>query len=656
MIKMVFEENNIMRSLILIVILLLTFPIPGNLYGFNYVIFAAVPVFYVLNNIGSSLKCTKYHLYLFILCVYMLCSSLWAQNHLTALNDFFFYSTCLSWIYILEKTKDHFLITQVKRIFYLVLATLFTYQFILLVYNFFTLPEFNYSKYLKLVLPIIETSDTFPSIDYKYLRVFGYNSNVLGMNVLLLMTILLFNRSREIIFYLFTFISLLLIATITFYGGSKGTFLIFFYLLIVYMVSKKKMRVNKKIIIAVLLIIFILLSIFLLVSSARILLARNSLLLFAESPLFGIGAGQSEMMICKYGCSDIVGLNFTHVINRVADHCSITKFLAEFGILGFILITLSIYKVVVNLNSNLRYIGILCISVLFISSLFYKNALSFSGYFSTPFFITLVYSSINLNGEAQITVHPIVSVILKGLSIISLLWFSVNIYSNIKMKAYSFKEKTETNINNRLQFYKKSLKYYHESIEEPLNLARDYVNLNRIDDAEEHFKLTLKLNPYNDKALYAYSHFLLFQKFDVDNAQTYLNRLLRHQSNFEPALLLNLYIKYINGNIDEVLRLIDNPEFEDSYYEILNLKVEIIKDPLQLKYIIHLTEDQQSSLMKVSKSLNPDEKLSNLLYTKNNKNASKVVRESLSVIKLTDSILTKKQRNEIKYFLKLKNY
>jgi len=442
-------------------------------------------------------------------------------------------------------------------------------------------------KYLKVLFTAFLTSVLMYSvIGSQWNTFFGGNVNYVFALSALLMPVILFpsnNRIWEMNFYLLLSIALTLAAV---YVGSYGSVLAFMAIWICLLINNQKLFSTKGIVLFVILVscATILLSVNylshfktssslnsnIISDSMRLELILNSMKLWREQPIFGIGAGNWFFQVYKYGLASTYPFNDAYSPVRYFSHNFYTKILAELGIIGFTLFYGNIlFGFVIHFKRKIvgkAIVGKTCLVILFtylVVSFFYASTSYYS--FNFPLHLVIVASIVPLlnPNNASFRLHSGVPIIL---CFITTIWFLFQGASWHIIENSSNKQNNIVRIPIIKEFHKENELFSEK-------LALQSIKNNDIIKAKEYFDLGILSAPYDVKLLTAYAEFLYEQK-ELLLSEDIALRAIDVQDNFVWAnyLLMNIYLDLNNYqktqvHIAQLRKSFNSDDWINQYWE-----------------------------------------------------------------------------------------
>jgi len=283
----------------------------------------------------------------------------------------------------------------------------------------------------------------------------------------------------------------------------------------------------------------------------RFYIILNSLYIFLDNPLGGIGLGNLHLEVYKYGVGSVEGLNNVIKFNREGSHNLYSKLLAELGLIGAIAFLFPISRIVwqgwsrsneLNNNQKAIFANIL---VYLIGSFFYKDLNSYSYFFCgiqllafcsigifTSFDTTSNYYSLK-KGSMNLLLVP---------SLACLMWF---IYANKTNYIYL---RAQNMISRESEEAIQCLKTIYSPIFKTTNgredkliafeLAKLHQTQQKYSVAEDYYQIALKHAPYNEELLMSYANYLLKIRQNPEKAKACALRVYAIQNNYYPVIML----------------------------------------------------------------------------------------------------------------------
>lgn len=308
--------------------------------------------------------------------------------------------------------------------------------------------------------------------------------------------------------------------------------------------------------------------------SLRLNLMRNSLRLFVENPLLGIGLDNWHIQVFKYGMDDFDEIvNVSTFITPVSHNLPL-KILAELGIFGFLALGVTLTIPALNVLSlrkmDFTFAWVLCIFFFIAGTMLYANA---------------TFNHMRIS-QIQIIAFFGLGVISKNISILkfgspqpkSLMLILLSI-SCLGWNYYAFRGSTEISKaialskSNPEEALSKMKKIFHPVFRAgysqfeliPLAMARLYMKTNHDDEAEAYYLKGLKMKPYDVNVLYNIGVFYK-QKQDYEKAREIGLKAYNLSSVFWKPRILLAEIELVEQNYSKSLQYL-------SYMEELDARI-----------------------------------------------------------------------------------
>lgn len=349
----------------------------------------------------------------------------------------------------------------------------------------------------------------------------------------------------------------------------------------------------------------------------RLLIWKCGIDMFFENPVFGKGWGNFELFYPFYQAyylriNPALKSLRTHANNA---HNEVIEILSQTGIIGMGFFLLLIISFTVHVLKNYRlykddYLVIISVSLL---AMFIDNILNVSIHFAVPgllFFSILGISASKISKEIIFKTNVLSKSFLIILIILSLLY--VYQWKNyLYREVYyfqGFKEMRKGNYHSAKNYLYKAVNYHKWEVNTTYELANSYVknaefdnaiaaykdalnsnagydeiyfnlgiverNLLKFEQAKKHLLMSIWINPFNEKAYYAYAEIILRQPVKNDDQLRFI---------FEDAIKNHPYDGYIYWLYGYFYDITGNAEMAKRYY-----KSAVLNDPSNLQYIISL--------------------------------------------------------------------
>jgi tetratricopeptide (TPR) repeat protein len=300
--------------------------------------------------------------------------------------------------------------------------------------------------------------------------------------------------------------------------------------------------------------------------NSRFLLARVSLGIFRDSPVFGAGQGAVKRLeqLKLAGMPDLAGPD-DYVVSSFS-HDDYLQLLAEAGLAGLLLYMAFVFSVAACFESASAYMGAetLLLTAGYFSGLFFFLCESFFNFplFSMPssallfaFAGIIVSESAKTPGSPVFTLRPG----LLRVAIVMLLLPALLYVSDAKPGAFAadFYLKNVLSKGDRGFFeFKKALSLEPDNYYASVDYAQGLAFAGYTGDAIDNYNITLKYFPHSSDVLYNIGSLYLNDR-DYRNAETYFTRALLYFPGFAPAHLGLFKAETSLGNKTEAAKQLD---------------------------------------------------------------------------------------------------
>ena len=437
--------------------------------------------------------------------------------------------------------------------------------------------------------------------------IFGYNGNYTSAILLSFLPFIIFNEKKHTVVLLLKILCTFLVFFFLIYTSARGAIIIFFFLA-VFLLCLQGSPINFPFFVGTItffsLIAFFYFRDYLMDLSfindfggfddeLRWIMIKNSFYLFQEDPLLGKGIGSWQLEAFKYANISSTDELTTQRIYQVGNHNIYSQYLAELGIVGFILFIYPLFfiikKAILHFKKSDGFHKAMVISIFIyvLSSIIYRDANSYPGFFSgiqffaffqIGFLIRNFFSYSEKGGKA-------LSVIFLVLSFLSLGWFIFS-YAAYK-KCYTANElyllDQPAAVKLLESIYYPTFNTLDNIDQQPiaLKLAELYKGQKEYKTAQEYYEKAVKQFPYNDHALLTYSIFLLRVKKDYSQAKHYAERVFSMQKDYWQVNYYLAEIAIEEKDFDLAREYLSNINYRPKAIQdmILNLEKKMNSEP-----------------------------------------------------------------------------
>jgi len=295
--------------------------------------------------------------------------------------------------------------------------------------------------------------------------------------------------------------------------------------------------------------------------STRIKLWHNSVLLFKNSPIVGVGKNNWKNEIGQFGYNDYGGTanNDFHPIMYNHAHNWFFQTISELGLIGLLCYLVIFLSLLFSLKknqhvNNLNYASIFSILSYSWLGLMYGVVYNqFGSFQGLPIIMALGVSIANKQAKIKYAIGPKRSgIFLFIVSVLCLIFFSTSYIAK--------KKSTQIETLIHLQDYNRALTEIKSFSSICLECsmfsyeARIYETLEQDEIANNRYQKAIECNPYEVIMLYNYSKFL-FQNNDYENAYLYASKVYKLAGRFLANKLLMIECLNKLGETEEVLEL-----------------------------------------------------------------------------------------------------
>jgi len=291
-------------------------------------------------------------------------------------------------------------------------------------------------------------------------------------------------------------------------------------------------------------------------------MVRNSIWLFLEHPLTGIGFGNWKLEAYKYGVSEFSDLNAPSNFARYGNHNLYSQHLAELGLIGFLAFFAAIgsalwYGLRFSKHlSSLQKAAYSSLLIYLITSFFYQSPNFFQYYFSGLQLLAFISLGILTSNDSTYnkTLGGYGKIILCLLSIACLTWFvyakkTHDLYLKAAAKVWTDKQKTIIEIEH---LYHPVFKRTHgTSLSLDYKLAYLYASQRSYEKTIFYYEHALEVAPYDENILLAYGRFLSNIKKEFSQAKAVVLKAYAIQKNSYATNLLLAQIAFKETNYEE---------------------------------------------------------------------------------------------------------
>ncbi|MFK7979973.1 MAG: sugar transferase, partial [Saprospiraceae bacterium] len=244
-------------------------------------------------------------------------------------------------------------------------------------------------------------------------------------------------------------------------------------------------------------------------------LIRSSLLVFLEHPIAGIGLGNWQLEVYKFGVDTISKFNDPTTFTRYRSHNLYSQLLVELGLLGFIAF---LYPIIGAIRSGWVYYKELtafqqasyaCFLVYLVTSFFYNDVNFYEYHFSAMQLLAFCALGILTNSDKRKKALPTqTNLLFFVVSLAALVWFSYTKYTYnqyVAAKKVMSQQNPEPAIHQLEHLYHpifqtangfKGKYSFNQLI--ALDLAELYQKQDNNEQAERYYQIALKQAPYNE--------------------------------------------------------------------------------------------------------------------------------------------------------------
>lgn len=344
----------------------------------------------------------------------------------------------------------------------------------------------------------------------------------------------------------------------------------------------------------------------------RLLIWRSGIEMFLENPILGKGWGNFELFYPFYqGYYLRINPAFrslrTHANNA---HNEIVEIVSQTGICGLGVFILFIVSFIVHILRNYKFSNDETLIIIFVSvaAMFIDNILNVSIHFAVPgllFFSILGASGFKISKEKIIKLN----LFLRFISVLLIILFSLYIYQWMRYLGreiyyfYGFKEMRRGNYSLAKNYLEKAVAYHRWEVNTIYELANSYVkntdfnkavvaykdalksnagydeiyfnlavvekNLLNLESAKKNLLLSIWINPFNEKAYYAYGEIALKQGSQSVDEAVFSDAVKNHPYDGYIHWLFG-YFKEIKGDLN----------LAKDYYSLA-----LLNDPTNMHYI-----------------------------------------------------------------------
>jgi len=283
---------------------------------------------------------------------------------------------------------------------------------------------------------------------------------------------------------------------------------------------------------------------------SRIYLVNKSLEIFKSRPVVGVGAGNECNYLYTEDVAAINGLNDQDRIVRIRSHNLYARVLTEYGLLGFLLFFLPIaYVFFKSISTSLRIYqaSFASLMVYLVAIIFYATSNSLENLFSSIHLLAFMALAILSNKYSPVLVNKYPKLLISSVLLLCLIWF---VYSWVCF-THTVDLRKSTNIRDENQLDAVERLYsntfftaysYDQSVAH--KLANYYSTNGELDKANDYYIVSNKLFPDNIDVIMDFASFLNEKRDDKDGAVRLIDKVLKMQSNYKPAIdLKNRLIK-----------------------------------------------------------------------------------------------------------------
>jgi len=492
--------------------------------NYLFIVFSIIPfLLYLLsstNIISLTFKLVKFDFYFLLFITLSMVSGIWSDNVGLSLFDSITWLSYWLWIPIfrsIDYAKHQDAISKaviVLLIFFIAIMLYGTFQYM----GWVKITHYNENYICTIILSLLVFLWNF--------RTDNNTSKIIKVTLTLLVLIILYHQVVRALLVAF---GILAIITIHYYNHKKikyAVYTIFAVILLSTLINPNKSRIN-------------LIDDGNLQNADRPFMMQQSFRLFKEKPLLGYGAGTSIINSYKYGSDDSFKMNNPNMIVRVENHDLYSKMLSEVGLVGFIpfiIAFITLLKTIYDRWHDANYIEKSSTNIIVLFLILFSVYLCIrfrQFYFSGPLMILMIAIGVISNYQKELSISKkYLRSILVFLSLVSVAW---QVWINPRIiKAYDARLIETHSLEKRIDLLNNSIHKYFNCLEsDPLSLTLGFFYQSYGDRqlAKEHFEQAIEVAPYNDKALYAYAHYLYRHENNIEESQYYLDRSFNIQSN-----------------------------------------------------------------------------------------------------------------------------
>ena len=341
----------------------------------------------------------------------------------------------------------------------------------------------------------------------------------------------------------------------------------------------------------------------------RLFMIQNSIWLFFEYPLLGIGLGNWHVEAYKYDLSNIEPFNYPMNYEYYRNHNFYSQLLAELGGIFFFAFYYPIGKCLYKGWTKCKEITYLqraalaAIMVYLVASFFYCTANFFEYRFSGLQFIAFVSLGILTSKEKEIYTPKVLKYFLLLIAIISFIWFIYAKVSYDKFQALNILADDKLEEKQMLldDLYDPIFKVSHDyQTLLPFLLAKNYEARALTKEAEYYYKIAIEKSPYDKKLLLAYSKFLIREMNSIAEAKKNLEKLHGIQKNLYDANILLAEIAVIEREYKKARKHLDKIYHGWYAYRTLILEEQIYYSQY-LNELMGLSSKQKTDLLILEK-------------------------------------------------------